>query len=92
MLNAQQQKWSNMSNLGRSRRGPWRGMALGGHLQRGCRFCLAGHNGQATTGQNRGVVPAGAAGLGPSDFISKKPLKNGLPGTQPDNRKITESD
>ena len=51
MLNAQQQKWSNMSNLGRSRRGPWRGMALGGHLQRGCRFCLAGHNGQATTAQ-----------------------------------------
>ena len=86
------QKWSNISNLGRSRRRRWRGVALGGHLQRGCRFCLAGHNGQATTGQNRGVVPAGAAGLGPSDFISKKPLKNGLPGTQPDNRKITESD
>ena len=29
----------------------WRGVALGGHLQRGCRFCLAGHNGEATTGQ-----------------------------------------
>jgi hypothetical protein len=40
-----------MSNLGRSRRRRWRGVALGGHLQRGCRFCLAGHNGEATTGQ-----------------------------------------
>ena len=38
-----------MSNLGRSRR--WRGVALGGHLQRGCRFCLASQGGQATTGQ-----------------------------------------
>src|SRR5262249_12386414 len=47
----QRQKWSNMSNLGRSRRRRWRGVALGGHLQRGCRFCLAGHNGEATTGQ-----------------------------------------
>ena len=26
-------------------------MALGGHLQRGCRFCLASQGGQATTGQ-----------------------------------------
>ena len=40
-----------MSDLGRSRRRRWRAVALGGHLQRGCRFCLAGHNGQATTGQ-----------------------------------------
>src|SRR5262249_12318428 len=46
------QKWSNMSNLGRSRRRRWRGVALGGHLQRGCRFCLASHNGQATAGQS----------------------------------------
>jgi len=45
------QKWSNMSNLGRSRRRRWRGVALGGHLQRGCRFCLASQGGQATTGQ-----------------------------------------
>src|SRR5262245_7434159 len=45
------QKWSNMSNLGRSRRRRWRGVALGGHLQRGCRFCLASRGGQATTGQ-----------------------------------------
>jgi hypothetical protein len=28
----QRQKWSNMSNLGRSRRRRWRGVALGGHL------------------------------------------------------------
>jgi len=48
-LGEQRQKWSNMSNLGRSRR--WRGVALGGHLQRGCRFCLASQGGQATTGQ-----------------------------------------
>jgi hypothetical protein len=47
----QQQKWSNMSNLGRSRRRRWRGVALGGRLQRACRFCLAGHDGQARTSQ-----------------------------------------
>ena len=40
-----------MANLGRSHHRRWRGVALGGHLQRGCRFCLAGHDGQATTGQ-----------------------------------------
>src|SRR5262249_17652098 len=45
------QKWSNMSNLGRSHHHRWRGVALGGHLQRGCRFCLAAHDGQATSGQ-----------------------------------------
>ena len=40
-----------MANLGRSHHRPWRGVALGGHLQRGCRFCLASQGGQATTGQ-----------------------------------------
>jgi len=45
----QPQKWSNMANLGLSHHRRWRGVALGGHLQRGCRFCLASHNGQATT-------------------------------------------
>jgi hypothetical protein len=40
-----------MANLGRSRRRRWHGVALGGHLQRGCRFCLAGHDGQVTTSQ-----------------------------------------
>jgi hypothetical protein len=47
----QRQKWSNMANLGRSRRRRWRGAALGGPLQRACRFCLAGHDGQARTSQ-----------------------------------------
>ena len=45
------QKWSNMANLGRSHARRWRGVALGGHLQRGCRFCLASQGGQATTRQ-----------------------------------------
>src|SRR5262252_10016921 len=45
------QKWSNMANLGRSHHRRWRGVALGGHLQRGYRFCLASQGGQATTGQ-----------------------------------------
>ena len=40
-----------MANLGRSHHRRWRGVALGGHLQRGCRFCLASHDGQATTSQ-----------------------------------------
>ena len=40
-----------MANLGLSHHRRWRGVALGGHLQRGCRFCLASHNGQATTRQ-----------------------------------------
>jgi hypothetical protein len=36
-----------MANLGRSR---WRGVALGGRLQRGCLFCFASHN-EAKTSQ-----------------------------------------
>src|SRR5215831_551105 len=43
-----------MSNLGRSHHRRWRGVALGGHLQRGCRFCLASQGGQATTGHRSG--------------------------------------
>jgi hypothetical protein len=27
----------------------WRGPALGGRLQRGCRFCFAAHDGEVTT-------------------------------------------
>ena len=50
-MNLHRQKWSNMANLGRSNHTRWRGVALGGHLQRGCRFCLASQGGQATTGQ-----------------------------------------
>jgi len=34
-----------MANLGRSHHRRWRGVALGGHLQRGCRFCLASQGG-----------------------------------------------
>ena len=51
MRNWHRQKWSNMANLGRSHHRRWRGVALGGHLQRGYRFCLASQGGQATTGQ-----------------------------------------
>jgi hypothetical protein len=40
-----------MANLGRSHHRRWRGVALGGHLQRGCRFCLASQGGEATTDQ-----------------------------------------
>jgi hypothetical protein len=40
-----------MANMGRSHYRRWRGVALGGHLQRGCRFCLASQGGEATTGQ-----------------------------------------
>ena len=40
-----------MANLGLSHHRRWRGVALGGHLRRGYRFCLASHNGQATTRQ-----------------------------------------
>jgi len=40
-----------MVNMGRSHYRRWRGVALGGHLQRGCRFCLASQGGEATTGQ-----------------------------------------
>src|SRR6516162_3761801 len=40
-----------MANLGRSHHRRWRGVALGGHLQRGCRFCLASQGGEATTRQ-----------------------------------------
>src|SRR5262249_38237807 len=29
----------------------WRGVPLGGHLQRGCRFCLAGSGYEATTSE-----------------------------------------
>ena len=36
-----------MIKLGRSGRRRWRGPPLGGHLQGGARFCLAGHDGQA---------------------------------------------
>ena len=75
------QKWSNMSNLGRSRRRRCRGVALGGHLQRGCRFCLAANNGQATTGQiaewcRPEIVYAGGkpkAGNGCGDWAKARP-------------------
>src|SRR5262249_58805952 len=44
-------EWSTRAIVGRSHHRRWRGVALGGHLQRGCRFCLASQGGQATTGQ-----------------------------------------
>jgi hypothetical protein len=40
-----------MIKLSRSGRRRWRGPPLGGHLQRGARFCLTGHDCQATTSQ-----------------------------------------
>src|SRR5262249_4353320 len=33
----------------KERRRRWRGPALGGHLQRGARFCFAAHDGEAST-------------------------------------------
>jgi hypothetical protein len=38
-----------MAKIRRTRR--WRGPPLGGPLQRGSRFCFAGHDGEATTSQ-----------------------------------------
>jgi hypothetical protein len=40
-----------MVNLGRSHPRRWRSVALGGPLQRACRFCFAAHDGQARTSQ-----------------------------------------
>jgi len=40
----------------------------------------------ATTARRRPVKSWSGAGLGPSDFISNKPLENRLPGAQPGNR------
>jgi hypothetical protein len=47
----QRRKWSKMVNLGRSHLRRWRSVALGGPLQRACRFCFAAHDGQARTSQ-----------------------------------------
>jgi hypothetical protein len=48
----QRQKWSKKKvNLGRSHPRRWRSVALGGPLQRACRFCFAAHDGQARTSQ-----------------------------------------
>jgi hypothetical protein len=38
-----------MGNFGSSRRRRWRGVPLGGHLQRGCLFAFAGCDGEAKT-------------------------------------------
>jgi|AmaraimetFIIA100_FD_contig_123_64024_length_432_multi_5_in_1_out_0_2 hypothetical protein len=38
-----------MVKILRSRRHRWRGVPLGGPLQRGCKFCFAAHDGKAKT-------------------------------------------
>jgi hypothetical protein len=38
-----------MVKILRSRRRRWRGVPLGGPLQRGCKFCLAANDGEAKT-------------------------------------------
>jgi hypothetical protein len=38
-----------MGKLKSSRRGRWRGVALGGALQRGAKFCFAANDGEANT-------------------------------------------
>src|SRR5262249_47677653 len=42
-------KTLNRSHLNSSRRRRWRGVPLGGHLQRGAKFCFTAHDGEANT-------------------------------------------
>jgi hypothetical protein len=70
----------------------WRGPALGGRLQRGCRFCFAAHDGEVTTSRlaewlrpeivyRRQAVPLADALASPSSVMNWRRLMSdmGLP-------------